>query len=119
MSLNVYLNVKVMDDNQIVWEDDNRYAEECVFDSNITHNLTRLAREVDLYEPLWHPRAITASELIPELEQGLSKLIIHEKHCQQFAPESGWGTYENLLEFTRNYLEACKRWPDATVEVSR
>ena len=34
-------------------------------------------------------------------------------------PQNGWGNYDNLVAFTQQYLDACKRFPLARVRVSR
>ena len=32
---------------------------------------------------------------------------------------NGWGMYEHFVPFVEKYLEACKEYPDAVIEVSR
>lgn len=48
-----------------------------VFWRNITHNLTKMADQADLYVPLWRPEENNVSharDLVPLLESGLAKL---------------------------------------------
>jgi len=93
-----------------------------VFSYNITHNLNTMALEANLYDAMWHPELIGAThaiELIVPLAMGLVELLADADRFRQFNPSNGWGTYENLVKFTKEYLEACVEWPTATIGVSR
>lgn len=92
------------------------------FSAHITHNLNRMADAAGLYYALWHPEEKqykTASDIIPVLEMGLGNLETHPDIYKKLNPDNGWGSYESLVEFVREYLEACKKYPDAKLEVSR
>lgn len=100
------------------------YEEETteVFSANITHNLGKMADEAALYYPLWKPEKIgitTARQLIERLEHGLYMLQTKPEFYRQFNPANGWGTYEGLVQFVENYLEACRKFPESEVSVSR
>jgi hypothetical protein len=93
-----------------------------VFSANITHNLGRMARDAGVYECLWRPDEIgitTASQLIEPLAAGLSLLKSDPERFKRHNPGNGWGSYEGLVGFVEQYLEACRRWPDAAVSASR
>ena len=96
--------------------------ETSVFDNNITHNLAKMASEAGLYEALWRPDDLeikTAGELIPLLTDGLVKMKYDRERLIKLEPENKWGTYDGLLKFVEEYLEACKKFPQGTVGVSR
>lgn len=93
-----------------------------VYGDNITHNLNKMAKEAGIYEALWRPEEIGithAHQLIPILQKGLEELKSKPEHFRQFNPPNGWGSYEGLICFVSEYLDACGIEPDATVEVSR
>lgn len=93
-----------------------------VFHANITHNLGRMADEAGIYKELWRPDEIgitKAKQLIAPLSVGLGKLMRNPYHFRTFNPENGWGTYESLVSFIKNYLDACIKYPDADVSISR
>ena len=93
-----------------------------VHHGNITHNLNRMAAEAGIYAALWRPEELgieRASELVPLLNEGLAKLEADPAHFRQFDAPNGYGTYDNLVRFVRNYLSACREHPDATVRASR
>lgn len=93
-----------------------------VHEGNITHNLGPMAREAGIYKALWRPEELgikTAAELVPLLAEGLAKLESDPAHFRQFDATNGWGVYEGLVRFVRNYLSACREHSDATVRVSR
>lgn len=101
-----------------------------IYESNITHNLGHMAGDVEvgngytLYNILWRPDemvppSIRADELIDYLSTGLNVLLDNREHLLQHNPENGWGNYDHLLNFTRDYLAACVEFPDAVIRVSR
>lgn len=95
---------------------------EHVYDANITHNLNEMAKEAGIYEALWHPEEIgktKASEIAEILEKGLKDLKARPEHFKTFNAPNGWGMYEHFVPFVEEYLEACKKYPDAIIEVSR
>ena len=140
MSLDVYLNRKrylSYDEGKTYTEDD-----EQVYWANITHNLGKMADEAGVYEALWRPHRLkegynilesdhqaewkfeeenktTAKDIIPLLEKGLADLKSRPEHFEKFNSSNGWGTYEHFVTFVEKYLEACKEYPDAIIEVSR
>jgi predicted ribosome quality control (RQC) complex YloA/Tae2 family protein len=92
-----------------------------LYHDNITHNLGKMAAKADLYLVLWRPEDLEyrkAADLIKPLEDGLAELQSNPDYYKQFNPENGWGDYEQLVQFVADYLEACRQWPDATLEVS-
>jgi hypothetical protein len=93
-----------------------------VYHDNITHNVGAMARAAGLYDALWQPevaKIVTAAQLIPILQKGLASLKAHPTKFKRLSPESGWGTYEGLVEFVEHYLAACRALPDAEVYAGR
>jgi hypothetical protein len=109
MSLDIHLMSKIED-------------EQLVFDTNITHNLGEMAGKAGIYYHLWRPEEIgvsKAGDLIKPLEQGLYLLTHQRDKFEKFNPENGWGNYDNLVLITREYINACIKYPNARIEVSR
>lgn len=93
-----------------------------IYTRNITHNLNKMADAAGIYYHLWRPDEIgitTASQLIEPLETGLALLRSDPERFKAFNPSNGWGNYSRLVDFVAEYLEACKKDPDATIEISR
>lgn len=93
-----------------------------LYHDNITHNLTTMAKEAGIYKELWRPEELgveKAWQLICPLSAGLVTLLRDPAHFKTFDPENGWGNYDVLVEFVKNYLRACIDNPDAKVEVCR
>ena len=81
-----------------------------------------MATEAEIYEHLWRPEEINiskAEQLIEPLTKGLFKLKADPDHFQTFNAPNGWGMYENFVPFVEEYLEACIKYPNATVTASR
>jgi len=140
MSLDIYLKRK----RYLSYDEGKTYTEdnEEVYWANITHNLREMADDAGIYEALWRPHRLKegynipeneykaeckfedentskAKDIIPLLEKGLADLKARPKHFEKFNSPNGWGMYEHFVPFVEKYLEACKEYPDAIVEVSR
>ena len=117
-------------------------VEEEVYDTNITHNLNKMAGAAGIYEALWRPyrlrddysipndnyeseykyeelNIIKASEIIPIIEKGLSELKTKPEHYKKYNSPNGWGTYKHFVPFVEKYLNALKKYPDAVVKCDR
>lgn len=110
MSLSVTLRAKVTEEREV-------YARD-----GMTHNMVPMAEWAGIYVAIWRPEEIGiafAGGLAPLLEAGLYRLEYHSEEARKLNPSNGWGDYEGFVKFVRGYLEACRRHPGATVEVSR
>jgi hypothetical protein len=99
-----------------------REEREEYYSRNITHNLNTMAGEAGIYEALWRPEEIgitKAAELIEPLRKGLNALQSEPDRFKKHNPENGWGNYDGLVSFVRDYLRACEETPDAEIYVSR
>ena len=99
-----------------------------VWEYNITHNVNKMAMQVQLgggltlYEVLWRPDEHGmkfARDISDHLIQGFEVLRKDPEHYKQWNPENGWGSYEGLLQFVSEYRNACLDNPDAELRVSR
>lgn len=113
--------------------EEHTYEDEIYFHMNLTHNLTKMAMECyplpntgsglsyilcyNLYQLLWHPEQIgiinPSEEYKDNVAQCYKKLLEEPDFFKQFNPDNGWGTYEQLLEGTRKYLNALEGISDA------
>lgn len=94
----------------------------CVYHADITHNLGKMAVEAGIYNHIWRAkeyRIDMAHQLIYRLEKGLAELRADPDYYSRFNPENGWGSYDGLTQFVESYLNACREFPLARVEVSR
>jgi hypothetical protein len=81
-----------------------------------------MANRAGIYKHLWRPEEIgiqKAKQLIEPLQAALTRLQANPQFFKCFNPSNGWGTYEGLVTFIKNYLQACKEYPEADVSVSR
>ena len=93
-----------------------------VYHGNITSNLAKMAMEAALYGVLWEPYDAgirLAHQLIEPLQTGLALLKSDPERFRQYNPPNKWGSYEVLVRFVAEYLQACKKYPDAKVDVCR
>lgn len=81
-----------------------------------------MADKAGIYHACWRPEEIKASKakhILPLLEKGYSDLESRPEYFKQFDSPNGWGIYDNFLPWVKEYLEACKEYPEATLWVSR
>jgi hypothetical protein len=102
-----------------------------VFDTNITHNLGKMASQVQiewngisctLYQVLWRPDELgftQASEISELLDFGWNELLANPEKFKEYNPPNGWGNYDNLCNFVYQYRNACWDNPNAQIEISR
>lgn len=118
------------------------YDTEYLYDSNITHNLGKMANMAGIYEALWRPHRLkkgydlkegdyeaewafedsvttVAEEIIPVLEKGLKDLKERPEYFKKFDSPNGWGLYIHFVPFVEKYLEALREYPKAIVITSR
>ncbi len=93
-----------------------------IYSANITHNLNQMADAAGIYKHLWRPDELgikKASELIAPLSEGLQKLVASPQEYKKYNPQNGWGDYDKLVSFVKDYIKACVENPNADVRVSR
>jgi hypothetical protein len=95
---------------------------EYVYDANITHNLGTMADAAGIYQALWRPEeigAVYAKDITEIVKGGLMKMVCAPTEYKQYDSPNGWGMYDHFVPFISNYLEACIKHPNATIEISR
>ncbi|WP_286861656.1 hypothetical protein [Proteiniphilum sp. UBA5510] len=113
------LHNKLRDIQDEIERHEDKYDNALLSSINITHNLHVMAKEVGLYEVLWHPerKEITsASQMVTPLEKGIEKLEANPDKYKTFNPPNGWGNYEYFVSFCKSVLQKCHEYPDAVVE---
>ncbi len=126
MSLDVYLISREFVEEKCICEccqneHVHRYRP-TLFQANITHNLAQMASEVGIYDCVWRPDEngfLNAEQLIEPLTKAYDLINADYSRFAKLNPENGWGTCEYLLTFVFEYLEACKEFPTANIEVCR
>lgn len=93
-----------------------------IFETNITHNLARMAREVGLYHALWDPKSAgyeRASDITHLLKGALGRLKAEAEYFRQFESSNGWGTYACFVDFVQEVFAACQAHPKALIYTHR
>lgn len=99
-----------------------RITQECLYEANYTHNCNTMAEEAGIYQCVWRPdqNGITkASQLIGPLRKGIELMKSDPARFTKHNLSNGWGSYETFVPWLQKYLEACEKYPDAEVTVSR
>ncbi len=120
---------------------EHKLTDECLYNSNITHNLRNMAKKAGIYEACWRPYMLHenykdtndsdleykfecsvkmyAKDIIPFLEKGYEMLKNDQEYFQQFDSKNGWGLYIHFLPFVKKYLDACRQHPESLIITSR
>lgn len=105
---------------------ENTYESDTYFHLNLTHNLIEMANKckivsnctpktqdisATLYDFLWHPKdnlgiSIPNMDYLEDVMECYRKLLERKDFFKQFNPSNGWGTYEQLLRRTKEYINA-------------
>lgn len=98
----------------------NKYGD-VVWEQNITHNLSTLARVTSLYNVLWDSNEAPTGQALPALRYGHQQLCLTVMlgSDKDYLPSNGWGTTENLLDFVKSLIEACEKYSDGTLSSYR
>lgn len=98
---------------------------------NITHNLTEMAsycvpeskQDISLYDLMWcdeYPADIPRTKYITYLVECAKELEANPDKYKQYNPKNGWGSYEGLLSYVKEFAKALIDAPqDTTIEYSR
>jgi len=93
-----------------------------VCEANITHNMTKMAGALGVYEALWHPEVMVdinkASDLLPIVEAALQEILMSPGKYKKYESVNGWGTTDWMTGFLDKVVKGCKEFPDAKIEVS-
>lgn len=92
--------------------------EEEVFSANITHNLGTMAEKAGIYETVWSPYDLKAGDLIEPLLKGITEMKDKPDYYKKFDAKNGWGTYNDFVPWLDNLLQACIKYPSATIYLS-
>lgn len=93
-----------------------------VFEANITHNLTKMAKEAGIYEIVWRPEknSITrAFHLVKPLRKAIEEMKADPERFKKYNAKNGYGSYENFVPWLESYLAACEADPAAGVFAER
>jgi len=93
-----------------------------LYEANITHNLGTMAEQAGIYRAMWRPEEIgitRAKQLIEPLQAALWLMERDPDFFKRFNVRNGRGLYKHFVPWLKGYLEACIRYPEALVEVSR
>lgn len=97
------------------------YTDNVYWEGNITHNLTEMAEHcmcdhvLDLYKLLWrdsYPVGLSVNEYIKLLLRAKENLETYPDDFKKYNPENGWGTYEQLLNFVKQFMVALITMPE-------
>jgi len=83
-------------------------ANECVFDTDVTYNLAKMARHVGL-SCLFEDCSIKGRKLLPLIDEAIVLMIEDEYGCRQFSPKGNWGSYEGFLVLLVKLQVACRK----------
>ena len=114
MSLDIYLVNKIQNlDGE---------EQECYWHRNITHNMGEAASIAGSYRFIWRPDEqgiVLAKDNIKNLRIALGSFYNNYDELLKYDPENGWGSLDQLIDFTKSFLDACVKHPNAMIEVSR
>lgn len=85
-----------------------------VWESNITSNILPQAKEAGVAEVIFNPQG-RPLDFVEPLSKGISIIESDPSRFQALVPENKWGKTSDFLRFLKDFLEACKSFPNAEV----
>jgi len=90
-----------------------------VYDGNYTHNATPMWKLAGVYDALYMSEGKTASEVMGELTEGYIKIMKNPDAFKRLNPSNGWGSYDTVIVFLKEVIDACREFPDAIIRISK
>ena len=93
--------------------------ERTVFDTNITHNLTKMASQLGIHQVVWRPEENgieKAGQLEKWVEIAVKELQSNWKNYKQYEASNGWGTVAQFYWWLKELQEACLQYPNARIK---
>ncbi len=92
---------------------------ESVYETNITHNLSKMAHEAGIYEAIWCAEDKSPKDVIEEIEKGYAKMVEQPNYFKFYSSSNGWGTYEQFIPWLENLIEYYKEYPNTKILISK
>jgi hypothetical protein len=90
-----------------------------LFDISTTHNLSAMWEFVGVHEILYKSDGELAGKYAETLASGVSFMERHGDTCRQYDAPNFWGTYKQALPWLREVAAAFRKYPNATIRVSK
>jgi hypothetical protein len=90
-----------------------------LLDKNITHNLNGMWRLIGVYDALYMSDGQLSGDHVGALEVGVDFMLDRPDECKKHDAPNGWGTYKDAVPWLRDVLDAFRRYPKATIRVSK
>ena len=118
MSYNVYIEIDTgSPDGLTMVEEVGNYT------SNVsgmwTHALTRTPLdELRGRQRLRDLKGVNCADAIPCLTRAVEHMTDHPEEYKSMEPDNGWGDYAGALAYLKALLDACRRHPKASIDVT-
>lgn len=86
---------------------------------NVTHNLSPMWKRAGVYKDLYESEGKQPKDIIESLKRGLKDMKDNPKTYKRRNPWNGWGDYEGAIKFLSETIEACEKYPEAFIHISR
>ena len=90
-----------------------------LYERNITHNVANMWGRAGIFNSLYNSGGKKAKEELENLREGLKKMEDSPAEYRKLDPENGWGDYDSALEFLREVVSYCAKYPNSIIWVSK
>ena len=91
----------------------------CMFERNITHNLSKMIDAAGAYWAVWCSNGMRAGDIVHILSQAVKRVEHNPRRFRQHTPVDGCGTFEGALKFLDALLLTCRTFPDGRIKSER
>lgn len=91
---------------------------DCKYEANYTSNVAGMWADAIGY-PLADMHGRRAGDCITDLANAVARMDSDRPRYTAMNPPNGWGDANGARDYLDRLLQACRRWPDGEIEVSR
>lgn len=86
---------------------------------NITHNVAPMWHEAGCYFALYESHGCIAGSFVRDLDNAVKAMLADPDKYRALNAKNGYGTYPEALQWLQEVRNAFKRYPLATISISR
>lgn len=90
-----------------------------LFWKNYTHNVTPMWHKAKIYDELYNSDGKHPKEIMEKLRLGLKDMQDNRKEYKILDPDNGWGDCDSAMAFLSDIIDACSRFPEGTIHISK
>lgn len=90
-----------------------------IYSGNYTHNVAKMWRRSGVYDALYNSEGKLAKDILPVLANGYEHMKENPSEYEELNPPNKWGSYEGALDYLKEVMDACRKYPNSKIAISK